>query len=89
MADKNYRIYFGYESAVPCSNYVLGADEPEIAAEQPSVTEMVAQVLELQREEKRARKWALIIGGIGAVFAAARLGIIAIPIIKAKRTRRR
>jgi hypothetical protein len=88
MADNNYRLIVGFERMVPCGNYELG-DEPEpAAAEQPSNEQMLFELLEMQREEARKRKWTLIIGGLGALFAAARLGVVALPFIQERRRQR-
>jgi hypothetical protein len=46
----------------------------------------VADMLARQKAESDARKFALIIGAAGALFAAARLGIVAIPLIRKKRS---
>ena len=48
---------------------------------------LVGEVLKLQKKEERNRRITLIIAGVGALFAAARLGIIAIPLINAARRR--
>ena len=45
------------------------------------------QLLSLQKAEDAKRKLALLIGGAGALFAAARLGIVALPLVKAARRR--
>ena len=45
------------------------------------------QILRIQKEEGAKRKLALIIGGVGALFAAARLGIVVLPLVKAARRR--
>lgn len=44
------------------------------------------EILERQKKEAADRRIALIIGGASALFAAAKLGILAIPLIRAKRT---
>lgn len=46
-------------------------------------------ILKNQAEQARKRKLALTLGAIGALFAAARLGIVAIPLVKAARARPR
>jgi hypothetical protein len=45
------------------------------------------QILKNQKTEANNRKFALAIGAIGALIAAARLGIVAIPMVKAARAR--
>lgn len=40
-----------------------------------------------QAEQDRKRRFALALGAIGALFAAARLGIVAVPLVKAARAR--
>lgn len=46
-------------------------------------------VLSNQTKESQARKMAFTIGIVGAVIAAARLGIVAVPLIKAAKARPR
>lgn len=46
-------------------------------------------IVSRQAQEARARKLALTIGALGALIAAARLGIVAIPLVKAARARPR
>jgi hypothetical protein len=46
-------------------------------------------ILENQAEQARKRKLALTLGAIGALLAAARLGIVAIPLVKAAKARPR
>lgn len=43
-----------------------------------------AEILRRVKEEQEARKIALIIAGASALFAAAKLGFIAIPLIKSR-----
>lgn len=43
------------------------------------------EILARQKKEADDRRIALIIGGVSALFAAAKLGILAIPLIRAKR----
>jgi hypothetical protein len=66
----------------------LGAD---IAA--PPVTlEMLAQqhaeIIQRQKDDESRRKWTLLIGAAGALFAAVKLGIVAFPHIRAARQRK-
>jgi hypothetical protein len=54
-----------------------------------SPEEKIDLILRLQQEEARKRKFALLLGAVGALFAAARLGIVAVPLIHAARARPR
>ena len=45
-------------------------------------------ILSRQAEQARKRKLALTLGAIGALIAAARLGIVALPMVKAARARK-
>lgn len=56
-----------------------------VLQQQMEMQKQVAEVIRRQKAEDRGRRLTLIIGGIGALFAAARLGIIAIPLIRERR----
>ena len=45
-------------------------------------------VLSRQAEEARKRRLTLALGAVGALIAAARLGIVAVPLIKAAKARK-
>jgi hypothetical protein len=44
-----------------------------------------AEIIKRQKEEEKRRRWALGLGAIGALIAAARLGLVAIPFFKERR----
>lgn len=48
------------------------------------IRSMTAEILKRQKEEENARKIAMMIAGASALFAAAKLGIIAIPLIRSR-----
>jgi len=43
------------------------------------------RILRLQKEESRKRQIALTFTALGALFAAGRLGVLAVPLVKARR----
>lgn len=51
------------------------------------LVERQEEMLALQKEQERKRRFALALGAAGALLAAARLGIVAVPLIKARRAR--
>ena len=53
-----------------------------------SIDERTLAIVKGQKEDRRRRNLALTIGAIGALLAAARLGIIALPLIKEQRRKR-
>lgn len=53
-----------------------------------TIDERTLAIIKGQKEDRRRRNFALTIGAIGALLAAARLGIIALPLIKARRRRK-
>jgi hypothetical protein len=61
------------------SNYVSTGD----------VEEKLDIIIKGQKEQARKRQIALTLGAIGAIIAAARLGIVAVPMIKAAKARPR
>ena len=70
----------------------LGADEVEGA---PIALEMLTRVdqrtkalIEGQARQERRWKWQTVVGVAGAIFAAVRLGVIAIPHVRARRAQR-
>ena len=74
------------------SYYATGEDEPVvITSDQRLVTidERTAEMQREQEEDRKFRKMAMIIGGLSALFAAARLGVIAIPMISERRRTRK
>ena len=44
------------------------------------------EIIKRMDEDERHRKYALIIGGISALFAAVKLGFVAFPIIRSRRS---
>jgi hypothetical protein len=52
-------------------------------------SEKLDLIIKSQEDEARKRKLALTIGALGALIAAARLGIVALPLVKAARARPR
>jgi hypothetical protein len=61
-------------------SYQLGADATETdAAILSRLDERTAQIVQWQKAEDERRKWTLLFTVGGALFAAVRLGIIAIP----------
>ena len=82
------RIALSWKRAADCEGWPtpLGAtDISQIVSLSPE--QKIDLILANQEEEARKRKLVLIIGIAGAVIAAARLGIIAVPMIKAARAR--
>lgn len=67
-------------------SYVPAGFTPE---QETELLTRTAEIVARQQKEERSRKLTLIIGGLGALFAAARLGVIAIPLIQERRRRRR
>ena len=66
----------------------LGQDEAPLP--DPTRAELARRldrIIETMDREDKARRLTLIIAGVGALFAAARLGVIWIPLIKARRAR--
>jgi hypothetical protein len=71
----------------------LGADDAAAvpAAPAPSADPMVLleerqrEILRVLQESEDRRKWSLLIGVAGAIFAAFRLGIVALPEIRRRR----
>lgn len=57
---------------------------PTVADPIAEIRAMTAEILKRQKEEEHARKLALIVAGASALFAAAKLGIIAIPLIRSR-----
>lgn len=53
------------------------------------IDQRTAEMVELQKKEARDRKLAVVFTVAGALFAAARLGLVAVPFIKEKRRRGR
>jgi hypothetical protein len=52
-------------------------------------SEKLSLILQNQEREARRRRLTLLLGGLGALIAAARLGIVAIPLVKEARARQR
>lgn len=76
-----------YVRAQLTSDDAAGGDPLSLLLEQQqAMRAQVDEVLERQKEEERNRKLALIVGGLGALFAAARLGVVAIPLIRRRRS---
>lgn len=68
-------------------NYVAaGADELTFEDE---VRAALAAIRAEQEAERKRRRITIAVGAASALFAAARLGIVAIPFIKERRRRRR
>jgi len=53
-----------------------------------TLLEAVADIQRRQKEEESRRRWTLLLGGIGALFAAVKLGIVVIPTIRKRRAER-
>lgn len=60
------------------------SDTPPPAAPPVTLEQKVDDILARQKEEQRARKLSQLVAIGGALFAAARLGIIALPMIKSR-----
>ena len=73
------RIYFSLGDDITKPTVADPATDPVTLA---VIAERTAEILRRQAEEDKRRKLAMIVTAIGAVFAAARLGIIAIPHIR-------
>lgn len=52
------------------------------------IDQRTAEMAELQKKEARDRKLAVVFAVAGALFAAARLGLVAVPFIKEKRRKK-
>ncbi len=61
----------------------LGDDPPPATLE--SISKQTAEIIERQKEAENARKWSVIIAAASALFAAVKLGIIAIPHLRRRR----
>lgn len=74
----------------------LGADElivtpvpPDVLARLTSIDARMVQILEHQRKDTVRWKWQMVAAIAGSIFAAAKLGIIAVPHVRAFRRERR
>lgn len=50
--------------------------------QEATVLERLEDIVRRQREEESRRRWTLLLGGIGAVLAAIRLGVIVLPSVR-------
>ena len=83
------RIALSWKRAADCEGWPtpLGAtDISQIVSLSPE--QKIDLILANQEEEARKRKLVLIMGVTGALIAAAKLGVIALPMVKAARRRR-
>lgn len=62
--------------------------EGELLSSQRALKAQIQKMMELQRAEEHSRRVALFIGAAGALFAAVRLGVIALPKIQQRRQQR-
>ena len=70
-------------------SYHLGQSDPTEATVLERIESSQAELLRAFRDAEKQRKYAVIIGIAGALFAAFRLGIVALPTIRDWRTRSR
>jgi len=47
--------------------------------------ETIDDIARRQKEEESRRRWTLLLGGLGALFAAVKLGIVVFPKVRARR----
>ena len=83
------RIALSWKRAADCEGWPtpLGAtDISQIVSLSPE--QKLDLIIKVQKEEARKRKLTVAIALVGAIIAAAKLGIIAIPIVKAARQKR-
>jgi hypothetical protein len=66
--------------------YLAAGFTPE---QEKQLLDSTAAIAAAQKADAEKRRWYVIFGAAGALFAAARLGIVAIPFIKERRARRR
>lgn len=66
-------------------SYIGMGQEPDQLA---VIQQQTAEILARQKRESRNRRIAIGISAAAALFAAARLGIIAMPVIKARRRKK-
>lgn len=69
------------------TRYPMGDDitAPTVTDPIEEIRTNVAELIKRAREDAENRKIALIIGGVSALFAAAKLGLVAIPLIRKSR----
>jgi hypothetical protein len=68
------------------SYMATGATEPTLSsAQEKMLLDRVNEIILRQKQEESRRRWTLLIAGIGAVFAAVRLGVIVVPKVRARR----
>lgn len=62
-------------------------EEAEILTGQRTLQKQLTEVTAWQRAEESRRRLTLIIGGIGVLFAALKLGVLVIPSVRERSTR--
>lgn len=65
---------------VPCG--FTPEQEQALLEAQVTTQEQLTRVISWQKTEEERRKWTLIIGGVGLLFAALKLGILVIPSVR-------
>lgn len=80
---------FGRRGGMPVSSrtrFSMGDDitTPTVVDPTTEIVTNTRKILEIQKQEAANRKFALIIAGASALFAAAKLGLVAIPLIRKK-----
>ena len=59
--------------------------EELVLSRQAGIKDRLDEIISRQKTEEKRRAWALGIGAVGALLAAARLGVVALPFFKQRR----
>jgi hypothetical protein len=62
-------------------------EEAQVLTGQRTTQEQLAKVIAWQKAEESKRRWTLIIGGIGVLFAALKLGVLVVPSVRERSSR--
>jgi hypothetical protein len=78
-----------WKKAADCEGWPTPANNYVATGAAGSAEEKLDLILKNQAEQAKKRRLALTLGAVGALLAAARLGIVAIPLVKAAKRRPR
>jgi len=59
--------------------------ESEVLESLETLKQRSAETIRRQKEEESRRRWTLLMGGLGALFAAVKLGIVVVPKVRERR----
>jgi hypothetical protein len=62
--------------------------ESYLVESQGKLVTLNEDVIKRLKEEESRRKWTLVLGGVGMLFAAIKLGIVVVPTIRKRRAER-